>query len=156
MSPPGDPHDRPPAPRLRAVGSGSGYGATILAYHRITDEARSSLTLPTRRFRAQLAYLRRFYRIVPLAEVIAVLRDGGRFAHPTVAITFDDGYRDNLTNAAPILREYGCPATLFIATAPQERGEVFWWDLLAIAGRGNGDTLSRLKTLPSVTSRCGL
>lgn len=124
-----------------------GCGATIVVYHRVTDEVRTPLTVSTRRFRAQIAYLRRFYRVVPLSAVIATLRDGGRFARPTAAITFDDGYRDNLTVAAPVLCEFGCPATLFVATAPQEAGEVLWWDLLALAGKGASDQLAWVKGL---------
>ena len=48
----------------------------------------------------------------------------------TVCITFDDGYRDNLTVAAPILERYRLPATLFLATGLVERGENQWSDTL--------------------------
>ena len=51
----------------------------------------------------------------------------------TVCITFDDGYRDNLTVAAPILEKYRLPATLFLATGFVERGETQWSDTAALA-----------------------
>jgi peptidoglycan/xylan/chitin deacetylase (PgdA/CDA1 family) len=48
-----------------------------------------------------------------------------------VAITFDDGYRDNLVNAKPVLARHGVPATLFLATGFINQNEPFWWDELA-------------------------
>jgi peptidoglycan/xylan/chitin deacetylase (PgdA/CDA1 family) len=48
-----------------------------------------------------------------------------------VAVTFDDGYRDNLVNAKPILARYGVPATLFLATGFIDQNTPFWWDELA-------------------------
>jgi peptidoglycan/xylan/chitin deacetylase (PgdA/CDA1 family) len=47
-----------------------------------------------------------------------------------VCITFDDGYRDNLTVAAPVLEKYRLPATLFLATGFVERAENQWSDTL--------------------------
>lgn len=46
-------------------------------------------------------------------------------------VTFDDGYRDNFTQAAPILKQYGVPAIYFISTAAIKTRELFWWDKLA-------------------------
>ena len=48
-----------------------------------------------------------------------------------LAITFDDGYRDNLTHAAPILARHGLPATIFLATGFIGTAEVPWFDRLA-------------------------
>jgi peptidoglycan/xylan/chitin deacetylase (PgdA/CDA1 family) len=45
-----------------------------------------------------------------------------------VLITFDDGYRDNYTEACPILREFGAAATLFLCTGPITSGSLLWWD----------------------------
>lgn len=146
---------RPAAPRLTgellgkvALRGGEGeHGAAILAYHRV-GTVPSPLTIAPWRFRQQMNYLRLHYRVVPLARLIADLRAGRRPTGPTVAITFDDGYRDNLTEAAPILAEFGLPATLFVATGPQTRGEPFWWDTLELAGITDPDILARLKTRP--------
>jgi peptidoglycan/xylan/chitin deacetylase (PgdA/CDA1 family) len=107
-------------------------------YHRVTDEpvgGLGSMVVSSRRFRQQMAYVRRRFRVLPLAEVVAGLRGDRPLPPRAAAITFDDGYRDNLTVAAPILRSLGLPATLFVATGPQERGEPFWWDALELAGR---------------------
>jgi peptidoglycan/xylan/chitin deacetylase (PgdA/CDA1 family) len=45
-----------------------------------------------------------------------------------VAVTFDDGYADNLANAAPLLVEFGVPATMFLSTGAIVNGCEFWWD----------------------------
>ncbi|HEY8599262.1 MAG TPA: polysaccharide deacetylase family protein [Thermomicrobiales bacterium] len=134
--------------KLAQHGAGDEPQAAILAYHRISDEERSPLFVPPWRFRQQMNYLRLHHRVVPLADLVATLRHGERLTAPTVAITFDDGYRDNLTEAAPILRDFDLPATLFLATDPQERGEPFWWDILELAGIADPETLSGLKTRP--------
>jgi peptidoglycan/xylan/chitin deacetylase (PgdA/CDA1 family) len=47
-----------------------------------------------------------------------------------IAITFDDGYLDNYTNAAPLLEKYNLPATFFITTGSIGTNDQFWWDEL--------------------------
>jgi len=59
------------------------------------------------RFERQLQWLSRWRRVVPLEETLATTRR-------SVAITFDDGYRDNLTLALPLLEKFQLPLTLFV------------------------------------------
>ena len=112
--------------------------AAILMYHRVTDEPVGGLqymVVPPRRFREQMTYLARRFRIMPLADLIACLREDRPIPPRAMAITFDDGYRDNLLEAAPIMQALGIPATLFYATGPRVRAEPFWWDILELVGR---------------------
>ncbi len=125
-----------------------GANATILMYHRVNDETRSPLVVSSERFKRQLAYLGEHYQVVPLRDLVARLRVETPLTAPLAAITFDDGYRDNLTIAAPILRSFGMPATLFFAPGPQELGRPFWWDLMDAIGMTDEGALSRLKELP--------
>ena len=64
------------------------------------------------------------------------------------ALTFDDGYRDNLTNLLPILRVAGAPATIFIATEPVINGGYFWFDRVRRALEGSGARQFSLSWLP--------
>ena len=82
------------------------------------------------RFEQQLATLSRTADFVPLSELASRLHHKRR-ARPVVALTFDDGYADNLHEALPLLEKYGAPATVFISTAWIGRGEPFWWDRLS-------------------------
>lgn len=122
--------------------------ATILMYHKITNEARSPLVVSPERFKRQLAYICDHYQVVPLRDLAARLRHGTPLTAPLAAITFDDGYRDNLTVAAPILRQFGVPATLFFAPGPQELGRPFWWDLLDAIGVTDEQIIANFKELP--------
>jgi peptidoglycan/xylan/chitin deacetylase (PgdA/CDA1 family) len=106
----------------------TGHAPTVvLMYHRVGPEERDLQHLRVRddRFAAQLDVMQRYADIVPLTEV---RRPAPR---PRVAITFDDGYADNLNVAEPILAEHAAPATVFVATAIIEAGRGFWQDQLA-------------------------
>jgi peptidoglycan/xylan/chitin deacetylase (PgdA/CDA1 family) len=77
-----------------------------------------------------MAFLREARRVVPLSRLVDDIAAGISPPAGTVCITFDDGYRDNLTVAAPILEKYRLPATLFLATGYVERAETQWSDRL--------------------------
>ena len=100
----------------------------ILLFHRVTDAIpEDGLTVGTARFRAICGMLRRHFRVVPLAEVFDTLRSGRDMPPRTVAITFDDCYRDNLF-AARVLAEHGLPAAFFVPTAYVGTDRSFPWD----------------------------
>lgn len=109
-------------------------GAIILLYHRVTRLERDPqlLAVSPERFRSHLDVLRRVCPVRPLSEIADSLRRGEPLP-ACAAITFDDGYVDNLTEAAPILREAQMPATVFATAGPhQSVGEFFWDDLEGI------------------------
>lgn len=105
----------------------------ILAYHRVNDEADLFFpSLPTEVFETHMEFVARTYVVLPLEELLERMR---RNAVPrdALAITFDDGYRDNLTHAAPILARYGLPATVFLATGFIGTAGAPWFDRVALA-----------------------
>ena len=101
-------------------------GVRILGYHRVTDEP-DRLSVTPERFRAQMEAVRAAGHVpVPLSQVYDLLAGdaGGR----SVAVTFDDGYLDNLQHALPVLEDLGIPATVFLPTAVIDRdAEATWY-----------------------------
>lgn len=87
----------------------------VLMYHKVNDHWPNPITVPTAVFAEQMALLGELgYTLVSLAEVRDHYLDGASLPPKAVLITFDDGYRDNLENAFPILREHGYPAVIFV------------------------------------------
>jgi len=100
----------------------------VLLFHRVTDALPpDGLTVSTACFRDVCGMLRRGFRVVPLGEVFATLRHGLPVRPRTVAVTFDDCYRDNLA-AARTLAEHGLPATFFVPTGVIGTDRVLPWD----------------------------
>jgi peptidoglycan/xylan/chitin deacetylase (PgdA/CDA1 family) len=110
-------------------------GLAVLIYHRVgskPDPLRPRAAT-AEEFRRQMRVLRRFFRPVALQQGMTRLRAGTLPAR-AVAVTFDDGYMDNVQVALPILREQGIPATFFIATSYLDGGRM-WNDTVIEAVR---------------------
>ncbi len=93
--------------------------ALVLAYHKIDRPSPDALVrggfTPPRRFARQMRYLlKRGFVFYTASELIEHFRAHGEFPPNGVALTFDDGWRDNYTNAFPVLRELGIKATIFL------------------------------------------
>lgn len=106
-------------------------GSIILAYHRIAEVASDPhlLCVTPAHFAEHLEYLRQCYYPMSLQELYRRLMEG-RVPRRGVAITFDDGYADNLWNAKPLLERYDIPATVFIISGKVGDYREFWWDRL--------------------------
>src|SRR6266850_3831969 len=89
----------------------------VLLFHRVTDAIpEDGLTVSTSFFRKTCRMLRRGFQVVPLSRIFELLKSKQPPPPRTVAITFDDCYRDNLF-AARTLAEFGLPACYFVPTA---------------------------------------
>lgn len=106
----------------------------VFTYHRVCEpddhaflRAAGVPSVTPEDFRAHLAFLseRRFH-VLSFREALELLEAVRPFPERCAVITFDDGYRDNLTVAAPALAEHGFPATVFVATRVLERRELLW------------------------------
>ena len=107
-----------------------GSPGVVLMYHRVASDLVDPWRLcvsPTN-FGAQLEVLADRYRVVTLRELVAARGSTGE--RPSVAITFDDGYADNLHAAAPLLVRQGLPATFFLTSGTLGSEREFWWDEL--------------------------
>lgn len=111
------------------------HGAVILMYHSVAhDDVARYIDPPNHlcssEFERQMAFLSRHRKVVALSDLLVMMESGVEPEAGTVCITFDDGYLDNLTVAAPILQKYQLPATLYLPTSYIARGETHWADLV--------------------------
>lgn len=111
----------PPGPRTANV--------PILMYHYISDppagsdKLRVSLSVPPTQFDAQLALLQKAgFQTITLDDLYENLAGGKPLPPKPIILTFDDGYEDHFTQAAPILLSHGYVGTFFVMTGPADRG----------------------------------
>jgi peptidoglycan/xylan/chitin deacetylase (PgdA/CDA1 family) len=108
-----------------------GNVGVALMYHRIAAEAVDPHRICTSpaTFRSHMEHLRANYELLPLDE-LAERALAGTLADDAVAVTFDDGYLDNLEIASPILTDLHIPATFFICTERIDEEHEHWWDVV--------------------------
>ena len=103
-------------------------GAIVLFYHgvaeRVFDPVVQALHMPLDAFERQVQYLRKHYTVISMDEFCEALRKR-RLHSSQVVLTFDDGFRNNLTVVAPLLKSYGLPFTVFISTEHVDKGSRF-------------------------------
>ena len=104
-------------------------GALILGYHRVANVTHDEyeVCVTPKHFAEQMDVLKRYAHPTSLASLVEHLRKGS-LPPKSVAVTFDDGYADNLYKAKPVLEKYEIPATVFVCTG--YTGKEFWWDEL--------------------------
>lgn len=107
----------------------------ILMYHSVADDSHAGWIAPWNRisprcFEAQMRFLARHRRVISLGALIDSIDHRRPIDRRAVVLTFDDGYRDNLEVAAPILQRYRLPAVLYLCTGYVSRGEPQWADVL--------------------------
>lgn len=104
-------------------------GGLILLYHRVAEVGSDpwSLCVTPQHFAEHLEVLRKHTRPMRLQQLTQDLQNRKRL-HPSVVITFDDGYADNLHNAKPLLERYDIPATVFVTGGYIGQEREFWWD----------------------------
>jgi peptidoglycan/xylan/chitin deacetylase (PgdA/CDA1 family)/GNAT superfamily N-acetyltransferase len=111
----------------------------ILMIHGVMDDLDNPSWKPLRpqlsrdRLREYLSVLSKRYHFISLLDAVEML-SGRRPVRPySMVLTFDDGYRNNLTHALPILRSFGAPATFFLSTDFIKNPRPFWFDRLDYA-----------------------
>ena len=127
----------------------------VLAYHRVVSDremlAASSpinpgLCITLDSFRRQMQQLRKHCLVLPLNEALQALSGQLPLERDAWAITFDDGYRDVLAHAFPLLRTLELPAAVFVPTGPAASGAPLLHDrLYAVLWRAR-----RLNRMPAV------
>lgn len=114
--------------------------AVVLQYHHVSNNTPSSTSITPKLFAQHLEYLAAHeFAVVPLTELVALLKRGEPLPDKTVAITFDDAYESVYTTAFPLLQKYDWPFTVFVNTQPHdERKKLFasWENLSEMADAG--------------------
>ncbi len=110
-------------------------GQRILVYHGLDQKGEKALNgrfISADTFAAQVRFLKDHAQIVTLNDYFS-----GQFADQpfTVALTFDDGYRNNIQYGLPVLEQYGVPATFFLTGAASRGAQWLWMDFLDVATR---------------------
>ena len=112
----------------------------VLAYHRILDIASEDahpgdpglISASVSGFEQQMRFVRDNFVPLSLASVLEALDRGAALPPRSLVVTFDDGHIDNYTNAFPVLKRLGVPATIFLSTAYIDAPHTpFWFDRVA-------------------------
>ncbi|MDD2679413.1 MAG: polysaccharide deacetylase family protein [Candidatus Omnitrophica bacterium] len=144
----------------------SHYSVPILMYHSVSPEPNpymKLLTVKPETFRRQMRFLKeRHYNVVPLVEIADLIKNNKKIPPRTLAITFDDGFKDNYTYAFPMLKEYNFPATIFVVIneiGRPEQDRLSWDDIAVMQASGlitfGVHTLTH-PYLPGATSQAAL
>lgn len=109
---------------------------SILTYHHVHDPGDDYPFDPDvadvtpDQFRRHMELVRRHFSVIDVDQLIAGL-GGARLPPNPCLISFDDGYRSNLTVALPVLRDLGLRAVFFVATGFVDGRHLYWWDRIA-------------------------
>lgn len=114
------------------------YTVPILTYHSINYGKGSHFVTPEN-FAKQMEYIKnKGYKVITLDELVRSIKNKERLQTNRVVITFDDGYKDNLEYAYPVLMKYGFPATIFIISGyiNNDKRILTWDQVRAMSGGG--------------------
>lgn len=108
-------------------------GPTVIYYHRVhRDEnpynAVRSLSICVNYMEEQIRYLKNNWNIVSLSQIVDHYTKKIQLRCNSIAITFDDGFKDNYDLVYPILIKYKVPATVFLTTHFIGTNRLLWWD----------------------------
>jgi peptidoglycan/xylan/chitin deacetylase (PgdA/CDA1 family) len=115
------------------------HSIAILAAHGVMDDGDEAAWRPlwarthVEQLERVLRLLMPHYEFVPLSEAVQMLRGEVEPRRHCMALTFDDGYRNNLTHALPILERLGIPAAFFVCPGMIGTRRAYWIDRLDYA-----------------------
>lgn len=113
------------------------YVPTLMYHHIQTPKSAKeknqvALSVRTADFRVQMQYLKdKAYNIISMQDLLNFFEQGTTLSKKSVLLTFDDGYGDFYTDAYPILKEFGYPATVFIPTGLMNNTGYLTWDKIS-------------------------
>lgn len=111
-----------------------GAGVILMLHRVLADDAsaalphRNELCVGPKAFEGLLRWLPRHFDCVSLMDLLKDHQGTRGSGRPKVALTFDDGWRDNALNAFPLLRKHHIPASIFLSTDFIGSRQRFWWE----------------------------
>jgi peptidoglycan/xylan/chitin deacetylase (PgdA/CDA1 family) len=109
----------------------------ILMYHRVCNPESASYPIQAgmyvrpETFKLHCEYLKKNANVISVDKLADAVINKETLPKRTIAITFDDGWRDNLENAFPVLKALNLPATIFLPTQFIGTSDLFWTDSIA-------------------------
>ncbi|WP_426451416.1 polysaccharide deacetylase family protein [Paenibacillus sp. S-38] len=114
----------------RLLGRGGLY---IVGYHRLSenlpDDQVHVLAVTRQNFEDHLRFYGKYFELISMDEVEPLLRQG-KLIKDYMAVTFDDGYRDNYTLGHDLFRKYDIVPTIYLTAGPIDRRHVLWTDVI--------------------------
>ena len=124
-------------------------------YHRVIEPEtldypiQAGMYVRPKTFLMQCEFLKNNANVIPVDTLVKSILAGKPLPRRTVAITFDDGWRDNLENAFPVLKSLDLPAAVFLPTTFIGTDKLFWTDEIARALRAHPERFKAY--LPATT-----
>lgn len=119
---------------LRLLTEFTGPGVAILRYHSIQDKPEDyadtigiGIMHSTSIFKEQMEFVSKYFSPVTMDEVLGFMKGEFQLPKRAVAVTFDDGFEDNYTIAAPIMNELGIASTIYVKAGSVESKQMPWY-----------------------------
>jgi peptidoglycan/xylan/chitin deacetylase (PgdA/CDA1 family) len=138
------------------IAAPSAPAAVVLQYHHVSTDTPPSTSTAPDRFAMHLDYLEQAgFEVVRLEDLIKAHAAGGPLPDRAAAITFDDGYRSIYEAAWPLLKRRGWPFTVFVNSAPHDRGSPLFmsWDQLRELSEGGATIANHTVSHPHLLER---
>lgn len=123
---------------LSVLFAAQAHSAVILQYHHVSETLPPVTSLPATTFKQHLDYLKNNkFNVIGLDTLLNTLKNGDALPDKTVAITFDDGYLNNFETAAPLLKQFSFPYTIFVnpQLIDENKSYVMNWQQLKLLAR---------------------
>lgn len=127
----------------------------VLCYHRVIPASQAqrewvheAMWVSPQSFDAHIRWMLSIGEVVTLDRLLDFKSPNQR---PLFALTLDDGWRDNLVHALPIIRRHGVPATVYLATSFMDDGRLIWPEDLAMKSAAASTSIPRAELSAAVT-----
>ena len=103
----------------------------VICFHRVLDDNNfinqkrpdNNLVVSKSIFEKQIQYITKNFKPITIGNIF----NDNSLTEKKIVITFDDGYKDNIVNALPILKKYNCPAIIYVTTGFLDNNNTAWW-----------------------------